>query len=99
MTAVVECLVCGKSLVERRAGTKTCKGQCRTAAWRARRAMRDGDTGKESRRAAVTVSEPLVTLTGLPGDPCPDPTHCAYRWRHASGPWTCAHNHPARRAG
>lgn len=29
------------------------------------------------------------------GGPCPDPDRCRHWRRHASGPWTCAHNHPA----
>ncbi|MEA2199444.1 MAG: hypothetical protein QOI89_40 [Solirubrobacteraceae bacterium] len=28
------------------------------------------------------------------GGACPDPTHCEHRWRHATGPWSCAYNHP-----
>jgi hypothetical protein len=29
---------------------------------------------------------------------CPDPQRCEYRWRHASGPWTCAYKHPTTTA-
>jgi hypothetical protein len=28
------------------------------------------------------------------GGPCPDPSRCEYRHRHASGPWTCEFNDP-----
>lgn len=94
MIVGAECLVCGKSLAGRRAGTKTCNDKCRTAAWRARMATRDRNADIESRRATVTVSNPSVTLAGLLGGPCADPTQCVHRWRHASGPWSCAHNHP-----
>lgn len=31
---------------------------------------------------------------GPPRDTCPDPMRCEYRWRHASGPWSCEANHP-----
>jgi hypothetical protein len=30
--------------------------------------------------------------------PCPDPLRCRYRWRHASGPWSCEFNHPQVRS-
>jgi len=85
------CSVCGGSLVGRRADAKTCQGMCRTRAWRERRAQRQAN---ESPTPSVTVTGQPVTLAGLLGGPCPDPSRCLHWQRYASGPWTCSHNHP-----
>jgi hypothetical protein len=41
------------------------------------------------------VRDPTPPDPDDPAVPCPDPQRCRFRWRHASGPWTCAYNHPA----
>lgn len=88
---------CVGSLDGRRASTVYCTDRCRVAACRERKAreaqnkLTKGDCQGEGR---VTLTEPLETLVDLLGGPCPDPTHCSYRLRHASGPWTCEYNHP-----
>jgi hypothetical protein len=88
---------CTESLAGRRATCRHCTVRCRVAAYRASKAQEaqaDGLTGTTREKLTVTLREAPVTLTGLYGGPCPDPNHCRYRWRHASGPWTCEYNHP-----
>jgi hypothetical protein len=88
------CSVCGRPLDGRRKGAKTCEGKCRTAAWRARKAMPTPETGIEACSESVTVTDVPVTLRELLGGPCPNPNRCRYFMRHPTGPWTCEHNHP-----
>ena len=47
--------------------------------------------GSGDRAEAVSDSE---TIAEFAGGPCADPTTCQYRGRHATGPWSCEHNHP-----
>jgi hypothetical protein len=37
---------------------------------------------------------PPPTVSAFLGGPCPDPSSCRYRMRHAAGPWSCEFNHP-----
>jgi hypothetical protein len=58
--------------------------------------VRPGDTRDTRSDAAVNGSgdrADAMSAEFIDG-PCPDPTSCRYRGRHATGPWSCAHNHP-----
>jgi hypothetical protein len=52
--------------------------------------------GRSGRAGATTTLEAAQTDTAheFVGGECPDPTSCQHRGRHATGPWSCAHNHP-----
>lgn len=60
----------------------------------------DGDARPsdiEARAQEVGASE-LPDGERFVGGACADPSRCEYRWRHASGPWTCPFNHPTESA-
>jgi hypothetical protein len=88
------CVVCGESIDGRRADAVTCSGKCRTAAWRSRKPSGGPHATDARSTPSVTVRDPLVTLRGLVGGPCPDPNRCRHYMRFASGPWTCEYCHP-----
>jgi hypothetical protein len=101
------CLV---SLAGRKATTKYCTDAHRVAACRARKRVQEAEnaaaSSSPSGHLAVTLRGSLVTLGGSNGHgagpsypPCPDPSRCEYRHRHASGPWTCDFNHPSGASG
>jgi len=69
MTGARVCEACGHSLDGTRAGKATCEGKCRTAAWRQRKKLREGDAPPSP---PVTVTGPPVTVTeALAAGPCP----------------------------
>lgn len=88
---------CERSLEGRQANARYCTDRCRVAACRARKTQETQDVFARvagTGGSDVTLTGPPVTLSDLLGGPCADPTHCEHRLRHASGPWSCAHNHP-----
>jgi hypothetical protein len=89
---------CQASLDGRKANTRFHSDRCRVAAHRAEKKPREAGRatigGVTRGEASVTARALPVAPGGLLGGPCPDPSCCVYRWRHSSGPWSCAYNHP-----
>jgi ParB-like chromosome segregation protein Spo0J len=52
--------------------------------------------GRGNRAEATITLEAAQTGTGheFVGGECPDPSSCLHHGRHATGPWSCEHNHP-----
>ncbi len=72
MTGARLCEACGRSLDGTRAGKTTCGDKCRTAAWRKRTKLRQGDVPASP---CVTVTGPPVTVTGVTASPRPNANH------------------------